>query len=90
LGKPKVQYVTKPKLQRKDNQWYQMTGTEVEAALFYDSKQANLEALPVGEVIRNAVEYFNCNQPCTAEQALAWAQLDDLSTGYTVDLNSYN
>jgi hypothetical protein len=90
-GKPKVQYVTKPKIQRNNNQWYQMIGTEEEAAHFYDKKKAaaNLEALPVGEVIRNAVKYFKSNQPCSAEQALAWAQLDDLSTGYTVDLNSY-
>jgi hypothetical protein len=65
-------------------------GREAEAALFYDNKQANLEALPVGEDIRNAVKYFNCNQPCTADQALAWAQLDDLSTGCTGDLNAYN
>jgi hypothetical protein len=89
-GKPKVQYVTKPKIKRTDNEWYQMIGTEKEADHFYKNKQANMEALPVGEVIRNAVKYFKFNQPCTADQALAWAQLDDLSTGYTVDLNSYN
>jgi hypothetical protein len=91
LGKPKVQqYVTKPKIKRNDNEWYQMIGTEKEAELFYKKSQANMEALPVGEVIRNAVKYHKFNQPCTANQALAWAQLDDLSTGYTGDLNSYN
>jgi hypothetical protein len=73
-----------------DKEWYQMIGTEEEATRFYKNDLANKEALPVGEVIRNAVKYHKFNQPCTAEQALAWAQLDDLSTGYTVDLNSYN
>jgi hypothetical protein len=89
--KPKVKYVTKPNIQRNNNQWYQMIGTEDEATCFYDNNKAaaNLEALPVGEVTRNAVKYFKFNQPCSANQALAWAQLDDLSTGYTVDLNSY-
>jgi hypothetical protein len=41
-------------------------------------------------VIRNAVKYFKFNQPCTADQALAWAVLEDLSTGFSVDLNSYD
>jgi hypothetical protein len=69
-----------------------MIGSEEEAKAFYDNTNAaaNKEGIPVGEVIRNAVTYFKCNQPCTADQALAWAHLDDLSTGYVVDLNSYN
>jgi hypothetical protein len=87
---PKVRYVTKPKMERNKEEWYQMIGTEKESDRFYKTGQANKEALPVGAVIQNAIKYYRFNQPCTAQQALAWAQLDDLSTGYTVDLNSYN
>jgi hypothetical protein len=47
---------------------------------------ANKEGLPVGEVISNAVKYFKFNQPCTADQALAWAALEDLSTSFAVDI----
>jgi hypothetical protein len=85
-----VRYVTKPKMERKREEWYQMIGTEEEATRFYKTGQANKEALPVGDVIQNAIKYYRFNQPCTTRQSLAWAQLDDLSTGYTVDLNSYN
>jgi hypothetical protein len=88
--KPKVRYVTKPKMERKKKEWYQMIGTEKESELFYKNDLANKEALRVGAVIQNAIKYYRFNQPCTAKQALAWAQLDDLSTGYTGDLNSYN
>jgi hypothetical protein len=87
---PKVRYVTKPKMECNDEEWYQMIGTEEEATRFYKNDLANKEALPVGAVIQNAIKYYQFNQPCTAEQALAWAQLDDLSTGCTIDLNSYN
>jgi hypothetical protein len=87
---PKVRYVTKPKMERKNNEWYQMIGTEKESERFYRNDLLNKEALPVGAVIQNAIKYYRFNQPCTAQQALAWAQLDDLSTGYTGDLNSYN
>jgi hypothetical protein len=51
---------------------------------------ANKEGLPVGEVISNAVKYYAFNQPCTAAQAMLWAALEDLSTGFAVDLNSYD
>jgi hypothetical protein len=69
-----------------------MIGSQAESELFYNRKKqkANQEGLPVGEVIRNAVKYFKFNQPCTADQALAWAALEDLSTGFAVDLNSYD
>jgi hypothetical protein len=87
---PKVRYVTKPKIERNEEEWYQMIGTEEEATRFYKNDQANKEALPVGAVIQNAIKYYRFNQLCSAQQALAWARLDDLSTGYTVDLNSYN
>jgi hypothetical protein len=87
---PKVRYVTKPKMERNHNEWYQMIGTDEEATCFYESTQANKVALPVGAVIQNAIKYYRFNHPYTTQQALAWAQLDDLSTGYNVDLNSYN
>jgi hypothetical protein len=69
-----------------------MMGSQAESELFYDStkRAANKEGLPVGEVIRNAVKYFQFNQPCTADQALAWAALADLSTSFAVDLNLYD
>jgi hypothetical protein len=87
---PKVRYVTKPKVEPKKDEWYQMIRTEDEATRFYANTQAKKEALPVGAVIQNAIKYYGFNQPCTAQQALVCAQLDDLSTGYIVDLNSYN
>jgi hypothetical protein len=90
VWKPKVQYVAQPKIARKNNEWSQMIGTEHEGGQLYQTGQANKEALPVGEVIRNAVECHKFNQPCTAKQALAWVQFDDLSTGITVDWNSFN
>jgi hypothetical protein len=69
-----------------------MIGSQAESELFYDRKKqaANKEGLPVGEVIRNAVKYFKCNHPYTANQALTWAALEDLFTGFAVDLNSYD
>jgi hypothetical protein len=77
-------------MERKNNEWYKMIGNDKEATRFYTNNLANKEALPVGEGIQNAIKYYRFNQPCTAQQALVWAQLDDLSTGYTVDLNSYS
>jgi hypothetical protein len=87
---PKVRYVTKAKMERKNNERCQMIGTEKESERIYKNNLANKEALPVGVVIQNAIKYYQFNQSFTAQQALAWAQLDDLSTGYTVNLNSYN
>jgi hypothetical protein len=52
---PKVRYVTKPKMERKNNEWYQMIGTEKELDRFYKNNLANKEALPVGAVIQNAI-----------------------------------
>jgi hypothetical protein len=69
-----------------------MIGSQAESNLFYDRKKqvANKEGLPVGEVIGNAFKYYKFNQPCTAAQAMAWAALEDLSTSFAVDLNSYD
>jgi hypothetical protein len=33
---------------------------------------------------------FEFNQPCTVDQALTWAALEDLSTGFADDLNLYD
>jgi hypothetical protein len=64
---PKVRYVTKPQMERNVKKWYQMIGTEEEATRFYKNDLANKEALPVGEVIQNAIKYYRFNQPCIAE-----------------------
>jgi hypothetical protein len=65
-----------------------MIGSQAESELFDDRRiqAANKDGLPVGE----AVKYYKFNQPCTANQALTWALLEDLSTGFAVDLNSYD
>jgi hypothetical protein len=49
--KPKVKYVTKPKIQGEPHQWYQMIGSQAEAEKLYHSKNvaANKGGLPVGE-----------------------------------------
>jgi hypothetical protein len=55
---PPLSPTTKPKMERKNNGWYQMIGTEKESARFYKNDLANKEALPVGAVIQNAIKYY--------------------------------